>query len=607
MARRFWFCASGIISLSLGAWIGGSGSARTAPFGAPPFGAVSAAVLMDLHLHGSLSEGTGTMAQHTEQAERHGYDGLWWTDHLARNLADAMLAQRIRFEGSAVGDPHPWLPQPPSEFELLVEKPGSAALDFPGQGAPQGASYGRFALAAAPADGWIRAELAYRSASTVHRKSLFAEPILRSHLRLEQQSGDATLLLRLILSSEPDGATKVGIPRVIEFFLAGVAAPAPEPNVVRVPLDLDPDWSQWECDVAELVRNLMPGAPDLALLDFSLCLAAQRGGEIRLGVDDFRYEHDAPMDVEIFRAQERYVAANLSARIFHHVGLEVEQPLQYALPGASHGDHLIALYPDRIPAVPLRRPGDPLAEQHPRGTVDWLQQQHATVIFAHPFGSSADSHMITPAEAAARRARVLAHRAFGADGIEVGYYQRGRPLDELVELWDALSAAGCAITGVGVSDNHSVQPWQVRENHMGTWIRSGSVLAADLAAAVKAGDVFFGDPFRFDPQGDFLLDAADGSYRMGDMVAIAGGSELLRARVSGARGGDRLILLRDGVAVAQGAPLAGSDGALRAAIPVQPGDWVRAELRGPGGEPILFSNPVYFVGHGDHVPPHREP
>ena len=39
------------------------------------------ATSMQLHLHGSLSEGNGTMRGHSGEADRIGVDLLWWTDH----------------------------------------------------------------------------------------------------------------------------------------------------------------------------------------------------------------------------------------------------------------------------------------------------------------------------------------------------------------------------------------------------------------------------------------------------------------------------------------------------------------------------------------------
>ena len=48
---------------------------------------------VQLHLHGSLSECTGTMLHHTREAERVGVDVLWWSDH------SSMIAMAARTGG----------------------------------------------------------------------------------------------------------------------------------------------------------------------------------------------------------------------------------------------------------------------------------------------------------------------------------------------------------------------------------------------------------------------------------------------------------------------------------------------------------------------------
>ncbi|MDA1259706.1 MAG: hypothetical protein O3A20_03705 [Planctomycetota bacterium] len=144
-------------------------------------------------------------------------------------------------------------------------------------------------------------------------------------------------------------------------------------------------------------------------------------------------------------------------------------------------------------------------------------------------------------------------------------------------------------------------------DRLGTWIRAASPSADDLSAALRAGDAFFGDPFRFDPDGEFLLDEEAGNYSMGDVVRTPGRVEQLRVRVRGCRPGDSIRILRNGTAGIVTSEVRSTEGSLHLSLPTQPGDWVRAELVDPAGQPILFSNPIYYVAVGDPVPLHRAP
>ena len=56
--------------------------------------------LVDLHVHGSLSEGFGSMGNHAQQAAASGFDGIWWTDHMGRVLGE-LLPLELPFEGSS--------------------------------------------------------------------------------------------------------------------------------------------------------------------------------------------------------------------------------------------------------------------------------------------------------------------------------------------------------------------------------------------------------------------------------------------------------------------------------------------------------------------------
>lgn len=603
MARLTFSLLAGGGCLLLGAWnpFRDSGSSAAPP---PDFGA-GTAFLMDLHLHGSLSERSGTMANHTAEAAAAGYDGLWWTDHMGRNFAEHFASHRVPLDDSLFTTIHPWAGIPIGKLEFYESRPGGATLGFlPMDDGSRG--HARVQVQALPGEDWIHGEFSYQSLASIHRVSLFAEPHVVVDMRPFRAAGDATFLFRLTLSSDPDGATPEGAPRILEFVLEGAAAPPPAPNAVRRALPAWTGWRTLDLDVADVASRTWPHAPDLGLRDVSLFAFARDGGQLELDLSEFRLVNGAPMDLEMFRAQERYLAANQSAQVFHHVGMEVGDAMAEQITPTLYRDHLIALFPGQIPELLYLRPDNPVSAQHPRGSVEWLHRRGALAILAHPFGTGQPPQTISAAQAAERRAAILDSGAYGADGVEVGYFHRGRPLAEHLELWDMLSTMRVYVTGVGVSDNHTVEPWSGRVNRMGSWIRARSSLAPDLVEAVRAGDLFFGDPFRFDPAGDFLLDEENGNYAMGDVVRTPGRVEHLRVRVRGCRAGDWIRVVRNGAAPAA-SEVRSFEGSFHFALMLRPGDWVRGEMLDPSGQPYLFTNPIYFVAPTDPVPPHRAP
>lgn len=78
-----------------------------APLRFEPLQAVSA----QLHLHGSLSEGTGTMREFNADAAAAGLDLLWWTDHdfIFREHAELDL-ETIDWENGATSGELPGTP-----------------------------------------------------------------------------------------------------------------------------------------------------------------------------------------------------------------------------------------------------------------------------------------------------------------------------------------------------------------------------------------------------------------------------------------------------------------------------------------------------------------
>ena len=573
---------------------------------APVQGGASDTHLAQLHLHGSLSEGTASMQHHVDEAEQAGYDVLWWADHMERQFA-SLYAHSMDFEGtlSEVRENGAL-----NEFLTEEDAPGFLRLRYTSSNPISGAEAVRLQVEADPGTDWTEARLVYHSVAHLERSSLLAEPEASFEVRLQGDEGDAGFLVRLELSSHPDGVTEQGTPNVLEYLPAGLDAPAPGPNVRRIELqhlDLD-QWVSFVLDPAGDARGLFPLGDDQTLHRLTFVLLARDGGEIELDLDAFELSLRGKTDLDLFRQQEAILAARYSQELTHHVGMEVAGPYLKTQPVQAHStrDHIVALYPGGIPA--LIDFHDPVNQftHYPDNGVQLIQQAGGVAVVAHIFGARMPCAQQELRDAYFLARRLARQKAFGADAVEIGYPFRERELADHLAAWDYLSFSRVYVTGVASSDDHNVLGWENVQNRWGSWLQADDDTAPSLLDAVRRGKVFFGDPFVFDPEGTLLLEAADGSYAMGNVVPIAAGKETLHARVDGARSGDALVAFLNGREIHREAFTAALlDTTFEA--DVLPGDYLRIEVRDPLDEPYLVSNPIYYLEESATPPPHRTP
>lgn len=572
--------------------------------GASPASAPRQPFLVDLHLHGSLSEGSATMAHHSAEAERLGYDGLWWSDHMSRQMAGTYL-NAVGFEDSLQQQNGNWFL---SEFQLEEDLPSSCHLEFQHDDPPQGGAYLRASHAVPSGAGWSESRLVFQNTQRFHHRSLISRPVVKLRLRLDSLGGNSVFLVRVRLSSRADGLSPEGVVNTLEYHPGSMHPPAPAPNVQQIPLQgFDPDlWNEVVLPVGQDAVGRFWEGEDQALTGVELVLLAKRGKQISMDIDDFRIELAGPVDLPVFQAQEQILASRHSTSLFHHVGMEVDGPVQQPVLAISTRDHLIALYPAGIPAlIDYRDPGS-LPELYPASGVDAVHAAGGVAILAHIFGALTDSGVKPDAQARQLVLRLLQNQAWGADAIEVGYPFRQRPLADFLFVWDQLSARGIYLTGIGSSDDHDVLPWDLRQNRWASLVRSTGSTASELLTAIRGGQVVFGDPTAFAPDGDLLFEQLGGAYSMGDVVPTAGGQQQLHVVVTGAQAGDELVLLRNAAEV-QRLPFTGATLDAVLSQEVAAGDWLRLEIRDAADAAFLLSNPIYYIDPQGTPPPDRAP
>lgn len=562
--------------------------------------------LLDLHIHGSMSEGAGTMESHTAQAKASGFDGLWWTDHMGRQLPDAHR-HAIDFEGDLDGSiqygtvvSRRWMEE--DQGDLLTYN-----SSFDSTSPAEGLQSLKVEMSSPNGSDWKTGALRYRAANKAESISLMAEPHVRFDFRLNQSRGDVGMAVRVTLSSTYDRGLKEGKPRVLQFVPQGFQVP-PHQDVRTV--NLDPSrigsWVQFDCDLREAAARFWDPVEDISLKQVEFLLATRDGGSLTFGVDDFRIDLEGATGAELFRIQRTTLDQHFSDAIFHHIGSEMGGPFQQEITAISTRDHILTLMPRDLQEVQEYPEGSVAALEYPQSGIGWVQDRGGAAILSHIFGASTDEEDVAHSIVKQLVQRLKSEKAFGADGMEVGYYHRGRPLADFVQVWDELAAEGILLTGVGTSDNHNLQPWEERLNRMATWIQSTDSSATKMCDSLKGGRVFFGDPFLFDTDGSLVFRQVDGDYRMGQAVPTPSTTQELEIEVDGARNGDVLVLLKNGVEQNR---WTFEDRSLAVSGLVDPeaGDWVRLEVRDTEDNPYLFSNPIYYLAEGVEAPAARRP
>ncbi|MHC4837829.1 MAG: hypothetical protein ACYTF3_06545, partial [Planctomycetota bacterium] len=270
-----------LVAVGLGAWTAG-GSTPGSPY------------LLQLHMHGSLSEGSGTMANHIRQAELHGYDGIWWTDHAGRQNP-SWYQHRVPFDGDLLGRIEHEIDLPQPRFEPRLP-PGASISYQPALPWTERQAI-RLRFETSPGDPWRSARLDYRADADWLSKSLLAEPHLLLDLKHEAGGTSTGIIIELTFSSQPDGVTKDGIPRILEVEVGQGTLPPPRQGARRQKLGLGRmgEWNRLDLDLRAMAAAEWSLVPDLALRGVSLRFLARDGDTLSVQLDEFQVRAEGPL------------------------------------------------------------------------------------------------------------------------------------------------------------------------------------------------------------------------------------------------------------------------------------------------------------------------
>jgi hypothetical protein len=591
-------------------------SAVTAPtaIASPPASGGERPYSVQMHLHGSFSEGVGSIDSHSWEATDVGADVIWWSDHDFRITSYGHVST-FGFEDET--EPMP------TDGRVLARRKKKNALrkalvpiegestatgssEFVAGDAREGAkSFRIIATNATPQ--FAGKHFAITADRSLLKRPLAADVTLLLSVFPEQVSGDARPVIEITLSEHPP---REGLPFETYHLRYVLDETVKQPErvgstfVVPVPFKRG-EWNDLALPVS---RDAMRGFPfisgeDNSLYRIAVGVEARNGATGTTRFDDLRIEQ-ALSGAPTFDRQKRLIdeVARDYPKLRELQGIELSwlghhlnefsldtRPVDYA-----------ALEKDRLPD----ESGPDWRNRLTHRLVDDIHARGGLVSFNHMYGT-----MMEGGERRASREDVLdeleRERVFGADILEVGYRDRGgHSLEDHLWVWDRLALDGLFLVGTGVSDSHGgpSQRWRTDANNFLSWIYARSPEKADLIAGLRAGRVFFGDIVLFNGTVDLVTRSG---ARMGQIVVRETPSEDVEVRIDGLKDGDAVRLLAAGSEIARWTASGSSfRETQRVALDPAHPTVVRVEAYAPDGTAKVLSNPITFL---PQMPPNGIP
>ncbi|MCA9751101.1 MAG: hypothetical protein KC591_02840 [Gemmatimonadetes bacterium] len=516
--------------------------------------------LAALHLHSCFSEGSGSFDWQCLHAALSGFDLAWWTEHDWR----VSCWDHLEHLGFEAGDPVVLRGAPPVEERLTGGDvfEGERMLSLPG---------GQWTIVSARRD-----RLAYAIASELE---------LECAIRLE---GDATLGIQLDLSVHPGERRRL----VYEFVPLGREnEPMPDEPAGTVVLRRawpTGGWKRATLRVTDDARDAWTNGLDDNL--YELRFEARGDPSATASVDALDIRHEK-CGADLQKVQVEFAKSYPNLR--HEIGGEISshRPHVTRYGGPSDLLDLDRGWQELMSADGRRGRGPDAGEDTVVQLVRRVHDGGGLASWCHPFGAGA-SVWSRDTWTDEYWDEVLAGNLGEVDLLEVGYRERSeRRIADFLARWDACSAAGVAVPGLGVNDSHRVQ-WATFENDFGTWIAAPAEDVGRVKRALAAGHAFFGDPLRFGGTFDVLCSSARG----GDILG-GDGPRRFSIALRDAPPGSRVRFVTDG-SPREWIPADRADGAT---LETGAGEvaWVRAECEDASGRPLAYTNPIWLDPHGD--------
>jgi len=552
--------------------------------GAAVAAAAEVPVSMEMHVHGSLSEGKGTMWGETARAEEIGLDVLWWSDHDNR-IAYWRMDGAGRFgweEGLTQTAPDSgteltWVADTHEMEDQVAEATDATAYE--------GSRSFRLAGRAPEGSDWKALAFRYQTGRGYHHRSLLSDIWVRIAVRppanlYSNKKVAVALRLELSVNLEDDAMTLT--------YVAGIKKPkSTKWHAWRnLPAMTPGEWNLLEIPITQHAVESFPFGDDNSFRRFMVAVVARRGASVEAFFDDFAIEVRGVRGQALLERQREVITSRYAQVVGQLAGTEI----------TPAGHHLNAFGT----SVPLIDYDDFDHDRYPRSAVEHVHAHGGVVSYNHIFGAGGDRGLT---EEQARQLikkkakKLVAERAYGVDVLEVGYQHRGLPIEGHLAIWDALSADGVFVTGNGVTDDHHATVWEKLTNNMVTWLWVESPTEADFLQALRAGRAFFGDPLLVGRDAAIDLTTPEG-YRMGQVIATERATHDVRVTVEEIQKGYKVKWVVGGVTKKTWTS-PGPRFEMTKAVDTTADTFVRVEVWTGDGRPVLFSNPIYFL----HAPP----
>jgi len=562
------------------------------------------------HIHGSFSEGPGSISSQTYVALDANLDVIWWSDHDWR-MTYYHHVSSFSFEdwSEPLYNNEPWTPNRPSEatgtksWELNCNDGFYLhEASITGARAYEGLPILRIEGISGETD-FQRLYYDFTSGRMRHIRSLASNVSVDLAIFPESVGPDARAAVLINLSRHPPNEFLPLKQYILHYFLDNdISEPYREDQIYHIPVAyVENEWNVYSLPVTQDAIQGFPfiDGEDNSLHEVLLGVESRRDGHAVAYFDAFLINHDIEGN-ELFAKQRSMLDAmeQLFPEVKQLQGTELSYDRhlnEYSVGTVLYDyDELAELsgYTDEngwitdVKAYRAFVAQYMIAQAHARGGV---------VSYVHPFGTSEAGAPPTHTKEEVRD-HLLANRLYGADILEVGYRHRGgHDIKDHLWVWDELAKHGLYVVGNGSSDNHggAENNWRNTTNNFVSWIYARSPDRFPLIKGMKRGLVFFGDIGQFD--GELELSTPNG-FHMGQIVITDKPEEDVSIYIEDLASGDTVKIIEYGVNtrtyVAEGSTFERTE-----TIPIDAtnGTFLRIEVYNAEGREKVFSNPIYFI------------
>jgi hypothetical protein len=592
--------------------------------------AQKSAYSVQMHLHGSFSEGEGSIDSHLHEAKGVGVDVIWWSDHDWR-IGSYRHVSSFSFE--ALEEPldraESWTAQFPKEKSGRKSwrsgEPPAAGMTANAELTRDRALEGEQSLRIEGKNDGENYEtyvLAFEATRAREKRPLASDITLHIGMFPESAGTNGRGIVVVKLSEHPSGSDRALMSYSIRYVLDNAATePQRFGNVYQVPLGyVTNSWNRFELEITQDAARGFPSirGEDNSLVQVSIGIESRKRKLTRVLFDDFRIEQSLAGG-QAFEAQQRLIDE-----------IALDYPTIRQLQGVEVsylGPHINVFAVDT--ALPdydllIAESGISLANVDKRDYMELRRLVVKRIVQAvHRTGGLVSlNHRLGPKRAGVIRSSLASelrqHRekvaqdlvrtgAYRADLLEVGYRHRGgHDLADHLWLWDELAKNGLHLVGTGVSDSHggTTQRWLEGTNNFVSWVYADAPDKPELIDGMRRGRVFFGDIVDFDGTVDL---ATDRGLVMGQIVLTDRADASVTFEATGLDAGDQIQVVESGRTTsrhrAKGSTFSHTE--RFALTPDQPAV-VRFEVYDATGKAKVFSNPITFVRHSkDGIPAAR--